>query len=454
MRRLLLLAFIWGWSFLFIKVAVEGMTPPTVAFLRIALGAVVLRSWLRIRKVPGFDDPRIRRWASIVGVVGSALPFTMLAWGEERISSALTAVLNASTPLFTAVAAAVLVGERIRPLQIVGLFVGLGGVSVAAGFGAADLTGSSIAGSLASIGAGACYGLAFAWMRKHLLGVPPAVAAAGQLTTAAVLLAPNALATSVSEGFELTWRRAGAVLLLGVVGTGLAYLLNYRVVADMGPTRASLVTYVIPIVAVIVGIVVLDESFSARVLVGGALIIVGIAIVNGLARVPRRPPVPSAAALVVVAVVLVLAGCGSDASGGSAVCDPERREALDPASANHVLPGTTDEPAYRTDPPTSGPHTPGTARSGVLDAPLARPAQVGSLEAGGVLLQHRDLDDSELEELASLAGDGVAVVPNPDLPERVVATAWLFKRACDTVDVEVLQGFVDAHLGQGPGSDG
>jgi drug/metabolite transporter (DMT)-like permease len=452
-RRLLLLAFIWGWSFLFIKVAVEGMTPPTVAFLRIALGAVVLRAWLRIRGVPGFDDPSVRRWAGVVGVVGSALPFTMLAWGEERISSALTAVLNASTPLFTAVAAAVLVGERIRPVQVAGLFVGLAGVSVAAGFGATDLTGSSIAGALASVGAGACYGLAFAWMRKHLTGVPPAVAAAGQLTTAAVLLAPIALATSVSEGFELTWRRTGAVLLLGVVGTGLAYLLNYRVVADLGPTRASLVTYVIPIVAVAVGVVVLDESFSSRVLVGGVLIVAGIAIVNGLATLPRRPPVPSAAALLLVAVVLV--GCGDDdGGGGSASCEPARREALDPASANHVLAGSTDEPGYRTDPPTSGPHAPGSPRSGVLDEPLTRPAQVGSLEAGGVLLQHRDLSDDELADLAALAGDGVAVVPNPDLPERVVATAWLFKQACDAVDVDALQGFVDAHLGQAPGSDG
>jgi drug/metabolite transporter (DMT)-like permease len=451
-RRLLLLAFIWGWSFLFIKVAVEGMTPPTVAFLRISLGALVLRAWLRWRGVPPLRDVQLRRWAAIVGLVGSAIPFTMLAWGEERISSALTAVLNASTPLFTAVAAAAIVGERLRVLQVAGLLVGLGGVSVAAGLGAADLTDSSAAGALASVGAGACYGLAFALMRAHLLGIPPAVAAAAQLSAATVLLAPIALATSVQSGFDPTWRRLGAVLVLGVVGTGIAYLLNYRVVADLGATRASLVTYVIPIVAVAVGVVVLDEDFQLRILVGGALIVVGISLVNGMARLARRPP---AAALALVPLLLVLAvpACGDD-GGGSAACGPARREALDPASASHVVGG--DEPEYRTDPPTSGPHAPGTLLSGVLDAPLSRPAQVGALEAGGVLLQHRDLDDDELAQVEGLAAerDGVAVAPNPDLPDRVVATAWLFKQTCSSVDVEALRAFVEDHVHRGPGADG
>src|SRR5688500_19341266 len=117
------------------------MTPTTVAFLRIALGALVLRLWLQWRRVPAIGDRRTRRWAVVVGVVGSAVPFTLLAWGEQRISSALTAVLNASTPLFTAVAATALIGERLRAIQVTGLLVGLAGVSVAAGVRAADITG-------------------------------------------------------------------------------------------------------------------------------------------------------------------------------------------------------------------------------------------------------------------------------------------------------------------------
>jgi drug/metabolite transporter (DMT)-like permease len=455
-RRLLLLAFIWGWSFLFIKVAVEGMTPTTVACLRVTLGALVLHLWLRWRRVPPLADPTVRRWASVVGIVGSALPFTMLAWGEERISSALTAVLNASTPLFTAVAAAVIVQERLRAAQVVGLLVGFAGVSVAAGVGAADITDSSLAGGLAAVLAGGCYGLAFALMRAHLTGIPPAIAAAGQLTTAAIALAPFAIFTSMTDGFDPTWRRIGAIVLLGVVGTGLAYLLNYRIVAEVGATRASVVTYIIPIVAVVVGVLVLDETFERRVFVGGILIVAGVALVNGLARLPRRPPVAAVGALLLVVASTALLGCGGDddgGDGGGSACGADQREAFDPASASHVLVGGP-EPEYQTDPPTSGPHAPGTLASGVLADAMSRPEQVGSLEAGGVLLQHRDLTADELAELESLAGEGVAVVPNADLPDRVVATAWLFKLSCEGIDVDALRAFVDDHLGEGPGADG
>jgi hypothetical protein len=156
-------------------------------------------------------------------------------------------------------------------------------------------------------------------------------------------------------------------------------------------------------------------------------------------------------ALVCAPLVLGGAGCGGggDDAGG---CGPDRREPLDPSSAQHVI--GDEEPDYRTDPPTSGPHAPGVPLEGVLDDPLSRPAQVGALEAGGILLQHRDLDEAELEELSSLAGHGVAVVPNDGLPERVVATAWLFKRTCADVDLDALREFVDAHVGEGPGADG
>jgi hypothetical protein len=149
-----------------------------------------------------------------------------------------------------------------------------------------------------------------------------------------------------------------------------------------------------------------------------------------------------------------LAGCGSGGGSGSADCGPPRREALDPSSAQHVLGDGDGTATYQTDPPTSGPHAPGRALSGVLDEPLSRPAQVGVLEAGGILVQYRDLTDEELDELSTVAGDGVAVVPNADLPDRVVATAWLFKQTCSDVDVAALGRFVEDHAGPGPGTDG
>ncbi len=291
MRRLFVLAFIWGWSFLFIKVAGEGLTPTMVAWARIALGAAVLYVVLRgqQRRVP-LDRVSLRHYA-VVTLAGNIVPFTLLAWGEQHITSALTAVLNASTPLFTALFAAIGLGERLRPVQIAGLGLGIVGVAVAAGVGASDLEGSSTAGALAAIFAGAGYGVAFVYMRRHLMSYPPIVAATGQLATGTVLLFPVAMATSVAGGVSLTPTRVASILLLGVLGTGVAYVLNYRIIADLGATKASLVTYIIPVVAVVVGILVLDEPFEARLLVGGALTVAGIAAVSSKPR--ARVPEPS-----------------------------------------------------------------------------------------------------------------------------------------------------------------
>jgi drug/metabolite transporter (DMT)-like permease len=297
-RRLLVLAFIWGWSFLFIKVAVEGMTPTTVAASRIALGALALHVVLRVQGVRLPTDRTTWRHLAVTAAFGSVVPFCLLAWGEERISSALTAVLNASTPLFTAVAGAVLLGERLRAGQRGGLVVGLVGVGLAAGVGGADLGASSLAGGGAAVAAGACYGVGFAYMKRHLMGIPPVVAACGQLTVGAVVLTPVALTTSAVEGIDLAPHRVGAVAILGLLGTGLAYVLSYRVVSELGPTTASLVTYLVPVVAVTVGVVVLGERFRLGILVGGALIVVGIALVHQRLRPwSRRPRLPAGAAV-------------------------------------------------------------------------------------------------------------------------------------------------------------
>lgn len=294
MPRLLLLAFIWGWSFFFIKVAGEGLTPSAVAWGRIALGAIVLNLVLARagRRLP--VGPTMLRHYAVCAVAGNIVPFTLLTYAENHITSALTAVLNASTPLFTALFAAVALAERLRRLQVAGLVVGVVGVAVAAGFGVSDLTGGSLWGSVAAAAAGAGYGLAFVYMRKNLMGVPPLTAASGQLAMGAALYWPVALATSVSDGFELTPTRALAMVMLGVVGTGIAYLLSYRIIAELGATTASMVTYIIPVVAVIVGIVVLDEPFEWRLVVGGGLTVLGVAAVNRKPAVAAAP-VPAAA---------------------------------------------------------------------------------------------------------------------------------------------------------------
>jgi uncharacterized membrane protein len=268
---------------------------------------------------------------------------------------------------------------------------------------------------------------------------------------ASVLLLPFAAGTSATGGLELSIRRVLAIATLGVVGTGIAYLLNYRIIADVGATRASVVTYLIPVVAVTVGVVVLGEHFEWRLLAGGVLIVAGIALLRE--RRALRLPVPSATAVVLVLALLLIpiAACSSGSSS-KAICQPAHSEPLNPA-LNHVLAGSP-EPHYTTDPPTSGPHTPGAPVTGALDAPLSRPSQVGALEDGAVLLQYRDLSADELAKLKELAGDHVVVAPNPALPDRVVATAWLFKQTCGGIDTAALRSFIGAHAGHGPGTDG
>jgi hypothetical protein len=172
--------------------------------------------------------------------------------------------------------------------------------------------------------------------------------------------------------------------------------------------------------------------------------------------VAPRPRYPVLPALVLAAVLA--AGCGDDGDPSAAVpatgCGEDRQERVDPGSATHVLAGGAEPESYATEPPTSGPHIPADPRTGVLDEPLTRPEQVGHLEAGGILVQHDSLDEVQLAELAQLAGDAVAIAPNPDLPAPIVATAWLRTMRCSTPDLAALEAFVDAHLGRAPGSDG
>lgn len=151
---------------------------------------------------------------------------------------------------------------------------------------------------------------------------------------------------------------------------------------------------------------------------------------------------------VVVLVTAGLGGCGGS-EGASSPCGQTAREPLDPAYLVHVV-GAADA-VYLSDPPTSGPHQQGPRVTGVVDQPITRPVQVGILERGDVLLQHDPaLSGPSLAQLQALAGDGVVVAPNPDLPDAVVATAWLFKRTCSAVDVAALEEFVDDHVGRGP----
>lgn len=289
MRRIVLLALIWGWSFVFIKVAVKGMTPPTMACLRCTLGAVAL---LGLGRIKGWRLPRdLDTWRhfAVMGLIYSAIPFSLLGWGEQRTTSALAAVCQADTPLFAAIFSVWVLRDRLRRLHVAGLIVGFVGVAICAGIAGGDVAHSSKVGALAEVASGASYGLAFCYARRFLGSVTPVVAATGQVIAGAVLTFPLAVATSIGPGIHLTATRIAAIAVLGVLGTGLAYAINYASIAEVGATKASLVTYLIPIVAVAVGIAVLGEPFQLRVIAGGLVIVAGVAMVQE--RVRARSPI-------------------------------------------------------------------------------------------------------------------------------------------------------------------
>lgn len=151
---------------------------------------------------------------------------------------------------------------------------------------------------------------------------------------------------------------------------------------------------------------------------------------------------------VAVAVAVGVAACGREGEKARSTCGPAVEEPLDPASTRHLLPGAP-EPRYSSDPPTSGPHAGGPPPTGVQDQPLSRPVQVGVLETGAVLVQHRGVPGSELRQLESLAGEKVVVALNPSLPAPVVATAWRHRMECRGVDLDALNAFIGEHRGSG-----
>ncbi|HEY2638185.1 MAG TPA: DMT family transporter [Solirubrobacteraceae bacterium] len=289
------LSSIWGASFLFIKEAIRVFAPVDVALIRVAVGALVLALVLAVRREA---PPRGRRtWADLlfVGTVGNAAPFTLLAFGETHISSVLTGIWNATTPLMTMlVAMAVLPDERPTPRRLAGLAGGFAGVLVVLGPWR-HLGGGQLAGSLMCLGAAACYGVAFPYTRRFLAGRPESGIALsmGQLTCATAVLAVVTIFVGGAPG-ALTARSVLSLAALGALGTGLAYILNYAVVRQAGATTASTVTYLVPIWATLLGVIVLSEPLTWNEPVGAAIVLGSVAASQGLigprlraARAPR-----------------------------------------------------------------------------------------------------------------------------------------------------------------------
>ena len=288
--QLLLVAVIWGASFMFIKVELDaGLAPLHVAFLRCAFGAPALLLILALTKGRLPRDRSLWRHLLVLGALMNALPFLLFAYGETEVSSLLAGILNSLTPLLTLVfSLGMLPDEPPTAEKLAGIAVGFLGVLVVLAPWQ-GLGGGSLLGALACIGAATCYGLAFPYLRRHLSGRPEtgvAVSAVQVSLGGALLLlfAPFGALPGEALGLEV-WL---SILALGALGTGVAYILNFNVVREAGAQTASMVTYLVPVFAVVFGVTILGEPVSWHEPVGGALIIAGVALAQGVLR-PRRP---------------------------------------------------------------------------------------------------------------------------------------------------------------------
>lgn len=296
--RMGLIALFWGSSFLWIKLALTSLSPIQITLVRCVLGAAVL---LVLCYASGQRLPRDRRtWGHLViaAFFGNALPFLLFAVGELTVPSGVAGMLNSTTPLWALVIGILIGTERnLRPVRVAGLGLGFAGtLLIFAPWQAGELAGW---GALAILAAAVSYAISYTYIGRYLSGrggAPLALSAAQILTATGI----SALAVPVG-GLQPVHPHAGAVVavvVLGVFGTGLAFALNYRLVADEGPTQAATVGYLLPVVSVLLGALVLDEDLNARVIAGMVVVLAGVA----MTRVRRRTglldvePVPAVAA--------------------------------------------------------------------------------------------------------------------------------------------------------------
>jgi drug/metabolite transporter (DMT)-like permease len=281
---LLALSILWGGSFFFVGVAVKALPPFTLVLLRVAIAAVALHL---VRRASGTGMPWDRAsWRAFfgMGLLNNAIPFSLIVWGQTHIASGLASILNATTPLFTVLIAHLLTAdERLTKGRIVGVLIGLAGVVVLIGPQALAGLGKDVTAQLAVLGAAISYGFAAIFGRRFKrMGVPPLATAAGQVTASSLLLLPVALLvdrpwTLASPGLS-AW---GAILGLALLSTALAYVLFFRILASAGAVNLMLVTFLIPVSAIVLGSAFLGEALAPADYFGMALIGLGLAAIDG-----------------------------------------------------------------------------------------------------------------------------------------------------------------------------
>ncbi|GAA2798092.1 DMT family transporter [Saccharopolyspora taberi] len=282
--QFVLLAMAWGSSFLFIKIGLRDLSPTQVVLARMVFGALALGALVAITRRPLPRDPRVWGHLTVVTVLLCVVPFTLFAWAEQKISSGLASIFNATTPLVAMVfAAAMLPTERFNRPRTLGVGLGFAGVVTIIGPWSGLGEHNDFLSQLACLGATACYGLAFAYLRRFVAGrgLPAPTLAFVQVLIGAVIMivATPWVASEPVDGLSVTV--VLSMVVLGAFGTGMAYVWNNNIVSAWGAVNGAAVTYLSPVVGVILGIVLLGEPLSWNQPVGAALVILGIMAAHG-----------------------------------------------------------------------------------------------------------------------------------------------------------------------------
>ena len=293
---LIALSLLWGGSFLFNGILVRELPTLTIVSARVALAALAL--WTVVR-LSGHAIPRSREvWLAFLGmgVLNNIIPFSLIVWGQTHIASGLASILNATTPLFAVIAAHLLTpDEKMTRGRLAGVVVGFLGVALMIGPSVLSDLGSNLLAQLAVLGGAVSYSIAGIFGRRfRRMGLPPLLPAAGQVTASAALMLPVALIVDKPWTLAMPSMEAWAALFgLAFLATALAYVIFFRILATAGATNLMLVTFLIPVSAILLGALVLGEVLAPKHFAGMALIAVGLAAIDGrllrLVMEKRRP---------------------------------------------------------------------------------------------------------------------------------------------------------------------
>lgn len=278
----LALSFLWGSSYLFIKIGVEaGLAPFTLIMARLFIGFCLLVTVVLAARESLPRNPITYGHLAVMGFINILLPFALITWAEQTSESSLAATLNATVPLFVVlIAPLALADERYNATRIGGVVIGLLGVVVLVGFDPGSLARNDLSAEVALIGSAVAYAVGAIYARRFVRGLRPMIPAVFQVGNALVMVTLLAFVFENPLAAPITFETVFAVVWLGLLGSGLAYLVYFRLLRDWGASRTSLVAYLLPVWGITLGFVVRGEVLHPSLLLGTALVIGGIAVVN------------------------------------------------------------------------------------------------------------------------------------------------------------------------------